>query len=67
MDTMKWQDLLDYINSSDVDLESDVILYDHSTGEEYECTLIEMNEDKRGWVPTLAFNLEDNNDVEEEE
>lgn len=66
MNTMKWQDLLDYINSSDVDLESDVILYNHSTGEEHECTILEMNERKRGWVPTLAFNF-DEEIVEEEE
>lgn len=66
MNTMKWQDLLDYINSSDVDLESEVVLYDGSTGEEHECTLLEMNEDKRGWVPTLAFNF-DEEIVEEEE
>jgi len=62
---MKWRDLLNYINSSEIDLDSDVVLYDHSTGDEHECTLLEMNEQNRGWVPTLAFNYQD--EVEEEE
>jgi hypothetical protein len=59
MSTIKWQDLLDYINSSNVDLDSEVLLYDHSTGEEYDCILLELNEKDKGWVPTIAFNVEE--------
>jgi hypothetical protein len=52
-----WQQLLDYINSSDVDLKSEVVLYDVSTGSEYECDITEYNE--QGWIPRITFNSED--------
>lgn len=52
-----WQQLLDYINSSDVDMKSEVVLYDMSTGAEYECDITEYNEE--GWIPRITFYSEE--------
>ena len=62
MQSITWQELLDYIVESDVDLNSEVVLYDGSTGDEIECTLVEMQEvrsHEQKSCPMLMFNMED--------
>ena len=62
MQSITWQELLNYIFESDVDLNSEVVLYDGSTGDEIECTLVEMQEvrsPEQKPCPMLVFNMED--------
>ena len=62
---LTWQNLLDYINSSDIELSDEVIIYDAESGDEHVCDLVEYNED--GWIPRIVFNNEEELEVQDEE
>jgi hypothetical protein len=41
---MKWQDIIEQIKNGEIDVNSDVVVYDQSTGDEFDCDLIQFDD-----------------------
>lgn len=57
MPKMTWLELKNLIDKSVIDKDSNVVVYDMSTGDLLDCDFIELKEDHT-WKPTIGINLE---------